>query len=216
MTGVTISSSFFNNSISLELFPTHPKVLKNPNAPNKNRVALIYGPNGSGKSTIAQGFREYVECTSPRTVTLYPVAEASILKISPGMKAEKFFVFDESYIAQNIKVQKDVLGTIVLLGQQVQLEQRLEELSREITQVQSDIDKQSETCRNYSVSSNVVSPQYWIATITKTLQSTNGWAEIGGIRIRGHQIKTRVKSGKHPPITLGGCFDDGILTKCRG
>ena len=59
MTGVEIKSPFFDTAVSLELFPVHPNVLKNPNAPQKNRVALIYGSNGSGKSTIAQGFREY-------------------------------------------------------------------------------------------------------------------------------------------------------------
>jgi tRNA A37 threonylcarbamoyladenosine biosynthesis protein TsaE len=50
MTGVTISSPYFPNVTSLELFPKHPKPPKN------NRVALLYGKNGSGKSTIAQGF----------------------------------------------------------------------------------------------------------------------------------------------------------------
>ena len=53
MTGVEIKSPFFDTAVSLELFPVHPNVLKNPNAPQKNRVALIYGSNGSGKSTIA-------------------------------------------------------------------------------------------------------------------------------------------------------------------
>ena len=52
MTGVEIKSPFFDTAVSLELFPVHPNVLKNPNAPQKNRVALIYGSNGSGKSTI--------------------------------------------------------------------------------------------------------------------------------------------------------------------
>ncbi len=53
MTGVEIKSPFFDTAVSLELFPVHPNVLKNPNAPQKNRVALIYGSNGSGKSTIS-------------------------------------------------------------------------------------------------------------------------------------------------------------------
>lgn len=40
MTGVEIKSPFFDTAVSLELFPVHPNVLKNPNAPQKNRVAL--------------------------------------------------------------------------------------------------------------------------------------------------------------------------------
>ena len=46
MTGIVIKSPFFDGPSALELFPTHPNVLKNPNAPQKNRVALLYGANG--------------------------------------------------------------------------------------------------------------------------------------------------------------------------
>ena len=87
MTGVEIKSPFFDTAVSLELFPVHPNVLKNPNAPQKNRVALIYGSNGSGKSTIAQGFREYSESVVPKTVELNPTAGAAIIKMSSGMKS---------------------------------------------------------------------------------------------------------------------------------
>lgn len=144
MTGVEIKSPFFDTAVSLELFPVHPNVLKNPNAPQKNRVALIYGSNGSGKSTIAQGFREYAESVVPKTVELNPTAGAAIIKMSSGMKSEKIFVFDEKYISRNIKVQESGLGTIVLLGEQVELEKRLEELKAQIAKLQANIDSKAE------------------------------------------------------------------------
>lgn len=131
MTGVEIKSPFFDTAVSLELFPVHPNVLKNPNAPQKNRVALIYGSNGSGKSTIAQGFREYSESVVPKTVELNPTAGAAIIKMSSGMKSGKIFVFDEKYISRNIKVQESGLGTIVLLGEQVELEKAREDHVKE-------------------------------------------------------------------------------------
>lgn len=40
--------------------------------------------------------------------------------------------------------------------------------------------------------SDVISPEYWKAAITKKLQSSGGWAETSGIRIKRNQIKTRV------------------------
>lgn len=149
MTGIVIKSPFFDTPSLLELFPTHPSVLKNPNAPQKNRVALMYGANGSGKSTIAQGFREYAESTLPRTVDLSPTTETAVIKMSPGMKAEKFFVFDEEYISRNIKVQGNGLGTIVLFGKQIELEKRLEYLETQISQTQIDIDYKSEFIKQY-------------------------------------------------------------------
>ena len=99
MTGINIKSPFFDTTVSLDLFPSLQ-------VPKKNRVALVYGANGSGKSTIAQGFREYAMSTTPKTVDLIPVVGTDIIKMSPGLKDEKFFVFDETYISQNIRVQE--------------------------------------------------------------------------------------------------------------
>lgn len=192
MTGIVITSPFFDAPSSLELFPTHPNVLKNPNAPQKNRVALLYGANGSGKSTIAQGFREYSESTTPRTVDLRFSVGTAVIKMSPGMKKEKIFVFDEEYISRNIKVQGCGLGTIVLFGKQIELEKRLENLERQISQTQVDIDSKNEFIKQYNSADNVISPEYWQNLIIRKLQSAGGWAETSGIRIKKKQIKARV------------------------
>lgn len=192
MTGIMIKSPFFDVPSSFELFPTHPNVLKNPTAPQKNRVALLYGANGSGKSTIAQGFREYAESTTPKTVDLNPSIETAIIKMSPGMKTEKFFVFDEEYISKNIKVQESGLGTIVLFGKQIELEKRLEELKKQIAQTQNEINSKRESIEQYTSENNVMAPQYWQNLIVRKLQGTGGWAETSGIRIKKKQIKARV------------------------
>ena len=162
MTGINIRSPFFDTTASFNLFPTNQ-------APKKNRIALVYGANGSGKSTIAQGFREYAMSTTPKTVDLVPVVGTDIIKMSPGLKAEKFFIFDETYISQNIRVQESGLGTIVLFGKQVELERQLEELEKQIVQVQTDIDSKSEFIQQYKSATNVVPPEYWQSLIIKKL-----------------------------------------------
>ena len=192
MTGVAIKSPFFNDESMLELFPLHPKVAKTPSAPFKNRVALVYGPNGSGKSTIAQGFREYINSENPRTVNLCPYVGTTYLKLSPEIKPEKFFVFDETYISQNVKVHENGLGSIVLFGQQIQIENRLEELVQEIGQAKTNLETQADICKKYADATDVASPQYWVSLITKKLRDSGGWAETSGIRIKKNQIKTRV------------------------
>ena len=192
MTGIVIKSPFFDAPSLLELFPTHPNVLKNPNAPQKNRVALLYGANGSGKSTIAQGFREYSESTTPRTVDLGLSIGTAAIKMSPGMKNEKVFVFDEEYISKNVKVQGSGLGTIVLFGKQIELEKQIEDLERQISQTQIDIDSKSESIKLYDLANNVIAPEYWQNLIIRKLQATGGWAETSGIRIKKRQIKARV------------------------
>lgn len=72
MTGVSMRCDWlFNSTKVLEFFPTHGNQAK------KNRIALVYGKNESGKSTVAQGFREYIASTIPRTIELLPLANGS-------------------------------------------------------------------------------------------------------------------------------------------
>ena len=85
---------------------------------------------------------------------------------------------------KNIRVQESGLGTIVLFGKQVELERQLEELEKQIVQVQTDIDSKSEFIQQYKSATNVVAPEYWQSLIIKKLQATGGWAETSGIRIK--------------------------------
>lgn len=191
MTGVIIKSPFFEQPTTLEFFPIHSKA-----STKQNRVALLYGANGSGKSTIAQGFREYIDSVIPRSVDLTPIAGSSKIKITPSAKPEKLFVFDETYITSNIKLREDGLGSIVLFGPQVKLDREIEENEEAVKKVRREISEQSETYNQFLDSRNLASPKYWLDLITKKLQEDGGWAENDGIRIKKHQIKTRVTSSE--------------------
>lgn len=189
MTGICVKSPFFSDSATLELFPD---ISKNGTSPKRNRVALVYGTNGSGKSTLARGFREYAESIIPRTVDVVPMSGTNRIKITSNGKPERIRVFDETYISDNIKLQQDGLGSIVLFGHQVQIENRIKEIESNLLSIAEKIEQQKKTCSNYTDTGNMASPAYWLARITKTLQSVGGWAETDGIRIKKHQIKTRV------------------------
>lgn len=189
MTGVRIKSPFFGDSKTLELFPD---ISKKGTSPKRNRVALLYGTNGSGKSTLAQGFREYTESTIPRTVELVPLSGANQLHLSPNGRPERIFVFDETYISNNIKLQQDGLGSIVLFGHQVEIEQRIKNIEADLQNLAGKIETQEDSCKKYLDDTNLVSPGYWLARITRTLQRSGGWAETDGIRIKKHQIKSKV------------------------
>lgn len=121
-----------------------------------------------------------------------PTVGTSIIKMSSGMKQEKIFVFDEKYISNNIKVQESGLGTIVLFGEQVELEKQLEELKAKIDRIQTNIDSKEDNIQQFSVMSDVISPEYWKNAIIRKLQSSGGWAETKGIRIKRNQIRARV------------------------
>ena len=180
MTGVCIKSPFFGDQKTLELFLG---ISNNGTKSKRNRVSLLYGTNGSGKSTLAQGFREYAESTLPRTVDLIPLSGASPINLSPDGKAARIHIFDETYISNNVKLQRDGLGSIVLFGHQIQIEKRMDEIDTELSILAPKIEKQEKTCQAYLVATNVASPAYWSSRIVKTLQRPSGWAETDGVSL---------------------------------
>ncbi len=189
-TGVSVRSPFFSGNPTLELFPAHNKPDK------KNRVALLYGSNGSGKSTIAQGFREYIEFTQPRSVEIRMRCGNAELFVSPSMRLGKIFVFDEKYVEQSVKIRASGLDAIVLFGQQIQLEQEIQTTQDSINVLSDKIQQQDALCRRYSDSNDTFSPQAWIGKITKILQESGGWAETSGIKIKHNRTSTRVNESE--------------------
>lgn len=185
MTGICVSSDYFSNMATLELFPTHSKPLK------VNRVALLYGKNGSGKSTIAQGFREYRDSVNPRTVTLIPLCGANSIKLSPTGKPEKFYVFDENYISSRVKVSGSGLDAIVLFGEQVSLENQIAKIEKKLADKKKEVSVQEDECLKFQDSKSVLSPDYWRTTIYNTLREKDGWADIG-LKIKRQKVKLTV------------------------
>lgn len=190
LTGISVRSPFFSGNPTLDFFPVHAKPTK------KNRAALLYGPNGSGKSTIAQGFREYIDPTLPRSVEIFPMCGNAQCVLTPGARPEKVFVFDEKYVDCSVKIQASGLDAIVLFGEQVQLEQQIQALTQSIDQQIILIRQQEEDNKKYSTASDTNSPLYWLAAITKILQARGGWAETAGIKIKHNRTSTRVNEAE--------------------
>lgn len=185
LTGIQISSDFFNNKPEFKFFPPNKKQGKT------NRVALIYGKNGSGKSTISQGFYEYINSINPKNVDLSLLTGDSYLKISSDNKPNKIFVFNEDYIDKNIKIKTGGLDTIILLGKQVGLEKEISEVEKSINDISSKLENKKNLYLKCEDNKDTASPDYWLLSIKKNLQ-TKGWAENLGIKINGKKTKATV------------------------
>lgn len=185
MTGISINSQYFSNKTELVLFP------KYSNPPKVNRVALLYGKNGSGKSTIAQGFREYKNSINPRTVTVKPLNVNSEIHLSTPGKPEKFFIFDEEYISTRVKIKNSGLDAIVLFGQQVSLEEQIDEVESKIAKITTEKNAQALKCDQFNANNEVISPEYWLTKIRSALRENDGWADIGK-RIKGQNQRLQV------------------------
>lgn len=177
--GISITSGYFNGGNEYKLFE------------NKNdRVAMIFGRNGSGKSTIAQGFIEYANSINPRNIDLKLITKDGEIYISPNGKASKIFVFNEEYINNNVKLKEEGLDTIVLLGAQVGLEEKIVRKETDINDIVKQLENIDNSLKEFNAANSPKNPDFWTSKIMKKLRGN--WAEIQGIKINGNHKKATV------------------------
>ena len=156
--------------------------------PNENdRIAIVYGKNGSGKSTISDGFSQIAsgEDTEELSASLIDRADNEI-----GLVPEsKIFVFNEKYIDENVKIDADGLGTIILLGGQVDLQADIDRYTALLAAAQEEHDAAQTALESFENKNNPLSPDYHFARIKKVLQGD--WATTDAA-IKGNKINSKV------------------------
>lgn len=151
------------------------------------RLSLVYGANGSGKSTISRAFRTLTQETdSDIRVRALDAEGSEIVLDSPTIS-----VFNEDYIDANVKIDDDGLGSIVLLGEQVELQTQIDTAQAQVDKEKRKLDAQKNALAPYLDCANLLSPQYHWERIRSILRDSSQWAKRDS-KIRGNQIKSAV------------------------
>ena len=162
--GIAIQGRCFPNNTTLTLYP------------NKNdRISVVYGKNGSGKSTISAGFRNLSLETPDSDITIELLDENNSSLNSEDYKSN-IFVFNEQYIDKNVKIDDDGLGTIILLGGQVDLQTEIDKHIAMESQRKSELEKSQEKLTDYQNKNNPLSPEYHLEKIRSLLKKPGGWS----------------------------------------
>ena len=155
------------------------------------KVSLIYGRNGAGKSTLAKAFRK-IKGESVNTIT---TTDALNMENQPIVLSEaeraSIFVFDEDFIATNVRIEGSGLGSIVMLGEQVDLTTQIEQAERELKKAEKLVKTTSNALTEYQTSTNPKAPSFYIKKIRKVLQGDDGWAGRDS-RIKSSRQNSRV------------------------
>ena len=110
---ITIEGGYFENPTTLNLF-------------KKSHISIIYRRNGSGKTTIAKSIRQLVgkdtEQPNEDGYTAFSVSSDSVI---PEDKKDSVFIFDEEFVRLNVRTQGKGLETIVMMGEQVDLDTQM-------------------------------------------------------------------------------------------
>lgn len=174
--GLSICGRCFSKKTNLAFFPN-----------DNDRIAIVYGKNGSGKSTISDGFSQIAsgEDAEELSASLIDRADNEI-----GLVPEsKIFVFNEKYIDENVKIDADGLGTIILLGGQVDLQADIDRYTALLATAQREYDAAESAIEAFGNKHNPLSPDYHLARIKKVLQGD--WATTDAA-IKGNKINSKV------------------------
>ena len=170
--GIKLKGSKFDEETNLNFFLSANKNESTNKNKDKNnleskKVCLLYGRNGSGKSTIAKSIRKILD----NSIDNIDIAEFindhnGIIQVDDNFKSN-IYVFDEKYIDDNIKFKEDGLDTIVMLGKEVNLDKKIEEIEK----IRGEIDIKINTLKNklneFENTKSFDSPEYYKELIKK-------------------------------------------------
>ncbi len=177
--GISIKGRCFSSEVQFQFYPN-----------NSDRISVVYGKNGSGKSTISEGFSLIASVNSSADIsaTLLDQADAPIFL----PEESKIFVFNEKYIDENVKINDDGLGTIILLGGQVDLQSDIDRYSKLEQSAKIDLDKAQRSLDLFTQDDNPISPDYHLLRIRNFLKAN--WAPIDA-SIKGNKANSKVTDG---------------------
>ena len=177
-----IQGGCFDEETTLELFM-------------KDAITVVYGRNGSGKTTIAHGIKQLaiaaeteVDETKANHDTEFTVS--ADVAISNDLR-KQVFVFDEDFVNEHIRLRKNGIQTIVMIGEQVEIDRQIEAKQELLKEVERQIDELAFQRSQYDDTNNAKSPGFHYNKLYDALRADNGWAEIDR-EIRGNKVKSRV------------------------
>lgn len=182
--GISLRGHCFAEECTLDFFPN----------PQKNRLALVYGKNGSGKTTCAKGF---CLCANPHapindlTAQLHDIDSPEGKIPTPENGWGNIHVFDEDYVINNLRIDDDGLGSIVLLGEQVDIDNQLKDLEKRHSEYEKKLVPIQKKAEQFLDSTFEEAPIHIKNEIFEKLRGPGGWAEIDR-SIRGNRVNSRV------------------------
>lgn len=171
---ISIKGGCFDCVTELELFKMDP-------------VSIIYGRNGSGKTTIAYSIGELTKPIAERNSDFIVSSDTPISED----KKDCVFIFNEDFVREQVRVEKDGINTIVMLGEQVDLDEKITQLKDDLFKLQDEYKKLEEEKDRYENASLSISPSYYFNHIRDGLRSDSGWADIDR-DLKGNVQKSRI------------------------
>lgn len=189
ITGIRLCGANFESLTDILLLDPHEE---NSSKIKQIKGSLIYGRNGAGKSTLAKAVKkargEFQDTISQAD---FLGTNNTPLVLSEEEKS-RIYVFDEDYIDKNIKLRESGLSTIIMLGQQAELEEQIQAAHKELEEVNSELNAQKSIVLEYEKVECEKSPKYHMKCIRSALQGDECWAGRDKL-IKGNRQNTAIR-----------------------
>ena len=158
-----IQGGFFSELVRFELFKNE-----------KDRISIIYGKNGSGKSSIAKAISDYKN----NDFSTFDHIKFTDDQDNETIISDKqnIFVFNEEFIEKNIKFASEGLNTIVMFGEQRNLDEQLRIVQKTKNEIEYKLEAEQSNLLKYNDNSDVLSPSYYYNQIENNLKQDGNWA----------------------------------------
>lgn len=171
--GIKISGANYTTATDLKVF--------NPKDDNSNKSKIVkgtilYGRNGSGKSTIAKSFKKLAgeDVKTINKSEFFDIDNKDI--IINDTEAANIVVFDEEYVDRYVKLKENGLGSIVMLGDLVDVTEELDNAQKDFDNAQSDNDAKQIILKEYRDHLNEKSPYYYQSKMNIALSGDMNWS----------------------------------------
>lgn len=170
VSNVKISGGYFETEADFPLFA--------------KSLNMLYGRNGSGKSTISRAIREYVNWKEDEEEK-----HKFTLSFDAPVDRGSIFVFNEDFVRDKVLVDKDGVGTIVMLGNQVLVDKQIEIEKEKLNKLQGQRDSLKQIEEDYNNKKNKISSLYYFSLLREQLKE---WASYDA-KIRNPSAKINSK-----------------------
>lgn len=143
---------------------------------SKERISIIYGKNGAGKSTFSKAILKAAGKNVPEIQTSALLNKDGNKVLIPTENNCSVYVFNEQYVQDNIRIKEEGLDSIVMFGKQVNVEEQLEKAEKTKKELEKQEEKAEEVLKQYTDSSLVTSPKYYINHMNWALSGDENWA----------------------------------------
>ncbi len=191
LAGLEITGGYFNNTREIQLFKKHNQV-----------ASIVYGKNGSGKSSISRAISEKYKLVvgeNNETETEFTNIVFKELKTHPqqgtqpmetsNISSIKTYVYNESFILENIHFKDNGLDTIVMLGDQQELQSQISLVENALESKRNEYDNISNEYDQLQNKSNSKSSTYFKEAIREKLKER--WASTQS-KIQNTKINAKV------------------------